>query len=55
MEIPDRVSWRVVDAWYALPPCDPSTKNPYCHVQCPYFDECNPTEDYEDEEWPEEE
>lgn len=43
-EIPDKVSWRVVDAWYAIPPCS-YTKNPYCHVQCPYFYECYPNEE----------
>lgn len=53
MEYPDKVSWRVVDAWLALPPCNPWQENPFCHVQCPYFDECYPEEDYEDEEWPE--
>lgn len=54
-EIPDKVSWRVVDAWYAIPPCDPSREHPYCHVQCPYFYECYPEEDFEDvdEEWDE--
>lgn len=40
--IPDKVSWRVVDAWVAIPPCDPSSSHPYCHVQCPYFYECYP-------------
>ena len=44
------VSWRVVDAWLAIPPC--SYNEPYCHVQCPYFYECNPPEDEEEEEWP---
>lgn len=53
MEYPDKVSWRVVDAWLAQPPCEPWRENPFCHVQCPYFNECNPPEDYEDEEWPE--
>ena len=48
-EIPDKVSWRVVDAWLAIPPCSYTT-NPYCHVQCPYFYECYP-EEYYDEEW----
>lgn len=50
-EIPNgEVSWRVVDAWLAIPPCNYS--EPYCHVQCPYFDECNPPEEEEEEEWP---
>lgn len=46
-EIPDKVSWRVVDAWLAIPPCN-YTDHPYCHVQCPYFYECYP-EQFEDE------
>ena len=45
--IPDKVSWRVVDAWVAIPPCDPASSHPYCHVQCPYFYECYP-EEYEE-------
>lgn len=48
--IPDKVSWRVVDAWAALPPCDPSSSHPYCHVQCPYFYDCYP-EEYDEEEY----
>lgn len=51
-EIPDKVSWRVVDAWVAIPPCSYTT-NPYCHVQCPYFYECYPYE-ANDEEYEEE-
>ena len=51
MELPDRVSWRVVDAWAALLPCDPSKEHPYCHVQCPYFNECYPEEYEKEEEW----
>lgn len=46
------VSWRVVDAWLALPPCTES--EPYCHVQCPHFSECYPPEEDDDEyddEW----
>ena len=39
-DLPDKVSWRVVDAWVAVPPC--AYKEPYCHVQCPYFYECYP-------------
>lgn len=45
--IPEKVSWRVVDAWLALPPCSYNYR-PYCHVQCPYFHECYP-EYYEDQ------
>lgn len=51
--IPDKVSWRVVDAWAAIPPCDPSSSHPYCHVQCPYFYECYPEEYEEYEEYEE--
>lgn len=53
MEIPDKVSWRVVDAWLASPPCTLST--PYCHVQCPYYYDCHPEvmESEDDEEWDE--
>lgn len=46
--IPEHVSWRVVDAWLAIPPCSYS-EHPYCHVQCPYHYECYP-EDYDDED-----
>lgn len=46
-ELPGEVSWRVVDAWLAIPPCNYKT-NPYCHVQCPYFYECNPPYDEDD-------
>lgn len=49
-DIPDKVSWQVVDAWYAIPPCDPSSSHPYCHVQCPYFYNCYP-EEYDEDEW----
>lgn len=45
--LPDKVSWRVVDAWYCIPPCN--YEKPYCHVQCPYFSECYPKE-FEDVE-----
>lgn len=49
-ELPQEVSWRVVDAWVAIPPCN--YEEPYCHVQCPYFYECYPPEDeHEDEKW----
>lgn len=47
-ELPQQVSWRVVDAWNAIPPC--SYNKPYCHVQCPYFYECHTPEDDYDEE-----
>lgn len=43
-EYPERVSWRVVDAWLAIPPCN-YHDHPYCHVQCPYFYECYPEDD----------
>lgn len=45
-ELPGEVSWRIVDAWAAIPPCNYS--KPFCHVQCPYFYECYP-EEFEDE------
>ena len=50
--LPGTVSWRVVDAWNAIPPCS-YKRNPFCHVQCPYFYECYPEEDEcpDDEEW----
>lgn len=48
-DIPCKVSWRVVDAWYAIPPCS-YTEDPYCHVQCPYFYECNQEEQEEEDE-----
>lgn len=50
-EMPEHVSWRVRDAWSAIPPC--SYSEPFCHVDCPYFYECYPPEDdyNEDEEW----
>lgn len=50
-EIPEHVSWRVRDAWLAIPPC--WGKQPYCHVDCPYYDSCWPEEEYDedDEEW----
>jgi hypothetical protein len=44
VDIPDKVSWRVKDAWHAIPPCS-YTKKPFCHKNCPYFYKC-----YEDEE-----
>lgn len=48
-DLPQKVSWRVVDAWVAIPPCN--YKEPYCHIQCPYFWECYPDDnEYEDEE-----
>ena len=43
-KLPGEVSWRVVDAWLAIPPCTYKT-DPYCHVQCPYFYECYPDEE----------
>lgn len=38
-KLPGKVGWQVVDAWLAIPPCN-YQKDPYCHVQCPYFYEC---------------
>lgn len=50
-EYPDHVSWRVRDAWLAIPPCQGD--KPYCHVDCPYFYSCWPEEEYseDDEMW----
>lgn len=50
-EIPEHVSWRVQDAWLAIPPCNYSD-SPYCHVDCPYHYECYPEyyDDYDEEE-----
>lgn len=50
-DIPEHVSWRVRDAWLAIPPC--TIQEPYCHVDCPYFNECNPDEEEESDmdEW----
>lgn len=48
-EIPEHVSWRVIDAWRALPPCTPGREE-YCHVDCPYFYECYPQDTCEEEE-----
>lgn len=42
-EVPEHVSWKVIDAWLAIPPCNGD--HPYCHVDCPYFYECNPPEE----------
>lgn len=52
-DIPEHVSWRVIDAWMCIPPCNYS--NPYCHVDCPYFYECYPPEeeDSDSELWDE--
>lgn len=49
--IPKHVSWRVRDAWLAVPPC--SNNIPYCHADCPYSYECFPPEepDSDDESW----
>lgn len=50
-EIPEHVSWRVRDAWLAIPPCTYS-ENPYCHVDCPYMSDCHSDEDESDmDEW----
>lgn len=48
-ELPQRVSWRVVDAWLCIPPCN--YDEPYCHIQCPYFAECNPPDDKDEEDY----
>ena len=50
-EITEHVSWRVRDAWLAIPPCNYSD-SPYCHVDCPYHYECYPElyDDYDGEE-----
>lgn len=49
-KIPDKVSWRVKDAWLAIPPCT-YTKEPYCHRDCPYHYDCWPEyyDDYDEE------
>lgn len=50
-EIPTgHVSWRVRDAWLAIPPCT-YQEEPFCHVDCPYFYECNPPEEEDEEPW----
>lgn len=49
-EIPEHVSWRVQDAWLAIPPCSYSEK-PFCHKDCPYFYECYPPYDEEDDSY----
>ncbi len=43
-------SWAVIDAWLAIPPCT-YKDDPYCHVDCPYFNECNPPEEDMEEDW----
>lgn len=48
-ELSGKVSWQVIDAWVAIPPCNYTWK-PFCHVQCPYFKECYP-EEYEEDEY----
>lgn len=48
-DLPGKVSWRVVDAWVAIPPCN--GKKPFCHVQCPYFYECYPPEENYEEDY----
>ena len=34
-----KVSPALYDAWKVLPPCEKSD-DPFCHSQCPYYDEC---------------
>lgn len=50
--MPEHVSWRVRDAWLAIPPCS-YTETPYCHIDCPYQYECHPELFDDDEEWEE--
>lgn len=50
-DIPNfHVSYAVRDAWAAIPPCS-YKENPYCHVDCPYFYDCWPEEDEEEDDW----
>lgn len=49
-DIPEHVSWRVRDAWLAIPPCS-YTDKPYCHVDCPYYYECYPPYEEEDDNY----
>lgn len=49
-DIPEHVSWRVRDAWLCIPPCTYRDK-PYCHVDCPYFYECNPPYEEDDDNY----
>lgn len=42
-----RVSWVIRDAWLVRPPCELST--PYCHKDCPYYYECNGSDDQDDD------
>lgn len=46
--IPEHVSWRVRDAWLAVPPC--TYDIPYCHADCPYDYECFPDDDQDPDE-----
>lgn len=50
-EIPEHVSWRVMDAWKAITPC--WGPHGYCHADCPYFEDCWPEEEHDEdeEEW----
>lgn len=47
---PEHVSWGVIDAWLAIPPCTYKEK-PYCHVDCPYFADCWPDKDGYEDDW----
>lgn len=46
-DIPEHVSWQVQDAWLCIPPC--MYTEPYCHIDCPYFSDCNPPEEESDD------
>lgn len=51
-EIPEHVNWRIQDVRLAILPC--TYDEPYCHVDCPYFTECNPDEEVSDmDKWDE--
>lgn len=47
--IKNHAPWWVIDAWLAIPPCN-NKNEPYCHVDCPYFYECNPPTEEEEEQ-----
>lgn len=36
------------DWWKIKPPCE-NIENPHCHTECPYYGECFPNYDEEDE------
>ena len=45
-------TWPLIDAWQAIPPCTYKSE-PFCHVDCPYFYDCNgyPDNLEEEEQW----